>query len=134
MAERPHRAYEKPPLIEAVAEFRFDPNGGWDDRCADYSQAKQSLHSLRARAEGVQEQVEADYVRLKALKAEGLAVQQEQGAHFRATTTWTPEQLAHREDYTRRLADIEQAKRALEAAICVQREERRYLERGPRDD
>jgi hypothetical protein len=105
-----------------------DPSVPWDERRAAYEAAKQTLLAARQEAVAVQTQVQERYTRLRALKARGLAVQQEQGEHFRATKEWTPEAEARRAAFDREFHAIQEEKRAVCAEIVALKARRRHCE------
>jgi hypothetical protein len=68
---------------------------------------------------------------LKALKAEGLTLQEVQGAHFRSVTEWTPDEEARRAGFEQDRERIEHEKRDLRTQIQRFKAERQQIERGP---
>ncbi|HZO89130.1 MAG TPA: hypothetical protein VFB38_12405 [Chthonomonadaceae bacterium] len=117
----------------ALLDFlhRRDPVAPWEERRAAYDAAKSRLLALRAQAVQLQEEVNARYVRLKALKARGLAVQRAQGDHFRATREWTPVEQERRAAFEREFQALQKEKRALCAEVRALKDRRRQIERCP---
>jgi hypothetical protein len=118
--------------LELIAFLRErDPAAPWDEHRAACETAKRTLLDLRAQAETIQNAVNAHYARLKAWKAREQALQQEMGAHSRATADWTPEETARRAAFLQERDDLERRKRVLRAEIADLKARRWHIERGP---
>jgi hypothetical protein len=108
-----------------------DPATSWEEQLSALQTAKEQLLALRREAAAIQEAVQARYARLREWKQRGVDLQNQKGAHFRATTEWTPEAQARRAQFDAELERGEQEKRQLRAEIRALQERRRQLERGP---
>lgn len=117
--------------LELLAFLRDrDPLTRWDERCAEYSAAKATLCSLRKQVATLEIDIDRLYADLRAARAKSAEIQQAKGDHFRATTDWTPAEMAKREAFDRALQQLEATKRGLCAAIQPLREQRHGIERG----
>lgn len=118
--------------LELMTYLRdHDPQTPWEERMAEYTEAKGQLLALRERAAALQSEAQDMIARIQTLSAQEQTLQTAQGAHFRATTVWTPEATARREAFKAERQALAKEKRALRNAIRGLRPQRRELERGP---
>jgi hypothetical protein len=122
-------------IRKPTALLRFlrerDPGAPWDEPIQAYEGAHKTLLDLCAQAAELQGRVRERYALLKQLKAQGLALQEMRGAHFRSVSEWTGTEEMRRADFERQLWALEDQKRRLCQEICTLKERRRKLERGP---
>jgi hypothetical protein len=117
--------------LELLAFLRDrDPLTNWEERRADYVQAKETLCHLRDQVAALEVDIDHLYADLRAARAESAEIQQAKGDHFRATIVWTPEATAQRDAFNLCLLELEANKRSLCAAIQPLREQRHGIERG----
>jgi hypothetical protein len=116
-------------LLDFVAAS--DPAGKWDERKKAYEEAKRTLIALRAQAMEAAAETRAAYADLEALKAQCRRTQREMSAHLHATQSWTPEELARREQYGAELRSLEERKRPVRDRIRATRDRRWRIEHGP---
>ncbi|HLK58044.1 MAG TPA: hypothetical protein VKU00_15860 [Chthonomonadaceae bacterium] len=107
-----------------------DPVSPWEERIAEYRDAKQTLLELRQQGAALQAEVSRCYEMLRELRRASLEVQTQQGEHFRNTRAWTPEATAQRRRYVVLKEQTAQAKRTLLARINRLKSQRLQLERG----
>jgi len=120
----------KPSALLAFLHER-DPLAQWEERRAAYTAARRTLLALRKEAKALDNEVHARYARLKEAKTLSQKTQQERGAHYRATTAWTPEATAQRATYERALDALNRSKRELRSEIADYKARRKRIERGP---
>lgn len=107
-----------------------DPLTPWDERRAEYMQAKATLRQLRDQVVTLEIEIDRIYETLRTTRAKSAEIQQHKGDHFRATKDWTPDTTWERETFDRALQQLEELKRALCDAIRPLRDQRHAIERG----
>ena len=107
-----------------------DPASPWEERIVEYEAAKQKLMQLRAEAAVIQQNIQADYGKLRAIKLSLEAAQRESGRHFRSVTHWTQEELQQREHLQKQISQLLNAARQLCNEINENSTQRSNIERG----
>jgi hypothetical protein len=123
------KTLKKPLELFAFLRER-DPLTRWEERSADYAQAKATLCSLRTQVASLEITIEQLYADLRDARAQSAEVQQAKGDHFRATADWTAEATAQRAEFDRLLKELEGTKRGFCDAIRPLRDRRHAIERG----
>lgn len=117
--------------LELLAFLRDrDPLTPWEERRAEYVQAKATLCQLRDQVMMLEIEIDKIYDTLRTTRAKSAEIQQHKGDHFRATKDWTPDTIWERETFDRALHQLEELKRALCSAIRPLRDQRHAIERG----
>ena len=117
--------------LELLAFLRDrDPLSPWEERRAQYTQAKTTLCRLRAQVTALEIEIEALYTDLRTARAHSAATQQAKGDHFRGVADWSPADMQERARFDERLHALEAAKRGICDAIRPLRDRRHRIERG----
>jgi hypothetical protein len=118
--------------LELIAFLRGrDSLTPWEERRAEYLQAKATLCRLRGEVTTLEVEIDRLYAALRSTRSGSAAIQQAKGDHFRATREWTPAAVAARESFDNALYALETLKRDLCTAIRPLRDRRHRIERGP---
>ena len=107
-----------------------DPLTLWEERRTAYLQAKSTLCHLRDQVAVLEIDIERLYADLREARAQSAATQKAKGDHFRATSDWTPDATAQREEFDQQLHKLEATKRGLCDTIRPLRDQRHAIERG----
>lgn len=108
-----------------------DPLVPWEEYRSGYAQASHQLLQLHRNADEILVRIKAANERLGSLRARSNALQQEMGAHFRATRDWTPEAHAKRKAWEEEKGVLQEAKREVRKEIRDLKIQLRHIERSP---